>query len=170
MALEKLRDLADLILKVISIVAILAGGCWAVYQFQLAENTATIMQLTLTSEVQPYGPDTRLLVLHVKPKNIGRTLVKLDKHLFSIVVRKLPSNFTTGHLTLQSLPIYHSENLMKRFSEGYELEPGLEYDELVAFIVQKGSMYSVKSTLELNDGTEVDQEVIMRADDPTPAR
>ncbi len=170
MSLDRHRDIADLILKYVSTVAIVVGGCWAAYTFLVGENTATIIQLTITSETLQYGGGNGLLVVHVKPKNIGKKLVVLDKQRFDVVITKIPANLSPGMLHPQKNLPYHVENLMTRFRDGYELEPGIEYDELVSLIVPAGSVYAIRSQLELGDGTEVDQDAIVRVEAPLPPK
>lgn len=162
--IQKAKDWADLLLKVVSIVAIIAGGWWAYYQFWVTDTTASNIQLALSTEVVKYSGDYRLLLIHAKPRNIGKVLVTPGKDGFLISVRKLPDELKPGVVDLKSLPEIYRVNLLKRFPDGYEMEPGVEYDEVETLIVQKGGLYSVKAVMDLGDNTEVDQTTIVRAE------
>ena len=53
--------------KVASILALMLGAVWAVYQFRIFETTSNNIQLTITTEVLPYTDARRILVVHAKP-------------------------------------------------------------------------------------------------------
>lgn len=160
MDLQRTRDWADLLLKALSIFAILVGAGWGLYQFQITETTASNIQLTVSSESQPYSADSRLLLIHIRPKNIGKVLVTAGKEGLLVTVRSIPRGEKNGMLDLEKLPEFYKIDLMKRFQDGYDLEPGVEYDEVVALIAPKGSMYAIKATLDLGGNTEVDHTAI----------
>jgi hypothetical protein len=52
---------------------------------------------------------------------------------------------------------------MKRFPDGYELEPGVEYDEIVAIVVPKKSSFTIKATFDLGED-EVDHTTVARVE------
>ena len=164
MNLQSARDWVDLFLKVLSVLAIIAGGAWAYFQFVVTRTTAANVQLTVSSEVLPYSAESRLLIIHAKPKNIGKVSVTPAKAGFLVSVKSLPTNAKQGVLDLENLPDFYKTDLLKRFSDGYMLEPGVEYDEAVALVVPVGSMYAIKITLNLEDNTEVDHTIVSRVE------
>lgn len=160
----KLRDWVDLILKCVSVVAIVVGGSWALYQFHLTETAAYNIQIAVSTESQPYGNDLRLLLIHAKPKNIGKVLVTPGKLGLVVTVRNVPEKLKEGVVELEELPVFYTADLMKRFPDGYDLEPGVEYDEVVALVVPKGKMFAIKATLDLGDDTEVDHTTVTKVE------
>lgn len=161
--LQKAMDWADFLLKVVSIIAIVIGGLWAYFQFDLSRAAIDNIQMTVSSESQPYGNDTRLLLIHVKPKNIGKVLVMPGKSGFVVTVRKIPGDLKQGVVGLEKIPELYKVDLMKRFPDGYELEPGVEYDEVVAVVVPKRSSYAVKALFGVGDD-EVDHTAVARVE------
>ena len=160
-----MRDWSDLLLKVISIIAIALGGGWAYYQFDITETTASNVQVSVTSEYRKYSDSLRLLIVHAKAKNIGKILVQPGKDGFVVTVQRIPPNLNPGPLELEKLPVtYPPVNIVKRFPDGYELEPGVEYDEVAVFVVPSGEMYAVKATLDLGDTYEVDNTAVTNVD------
>lgn len=159
MDIQKVRDWADLLLKLLSIIAIIAGGIWAYYQFWITDTGVENMQITVSTEQQSYGKDSRLLLIHIKPKNIGKVLVTTGKDGFTVTVRSIPNNLKHGVVDLEEMPEIYKTDLLKRF-DGYEIEPGVEYDEVIAMIVPKHSMYSIRATLGMGSNDEVDHTAI----------
>lgn len=162
MNFQKIRDWTDLVLKILSIAAIIAGGIWAYYQFSVARTDIDNIQLTVSTEQKQYGKETRLLLIHIKPKNIGKSLVELGKTEFIVTLRSITDNLKHGIIDLEKLPKTYEIDLMERFKDGYEMEPGVEYDEVVALVVPKNTIYSIKATLDLGEGDEVDHTVVTR--------
>lgn len=162
--LQKSKDLAELILSVVSVIAIFAGGIWGYYQFSVTDTTTSNIQLSVSTETFKYSNEYQLLVIHVKPKNIGKVLVKPGKDGLLVTVREIPGNQQLGAINLEKFPIFHKADLLKKFTEGYELEPGVEYDETETLVVPKGKLYSIKTEIDLGDNTEIDQVTITRID------
>ncbi len=162
MNFQKIRDWTDLFLKILSIAAIIVGGIWAYYQFSVARTDIDNIQITVSTEQKQYGKETRLLLIHIKPKNIGKSLVELGKTGFVVTVRSIPDNLKQGVIDLEKAPKTYEIDLMERFKDGYEMEPGVEYDEVVALVAPKNTIYSIKATLDLGEGDEVDHTVVTK--------
>jgi len=85
------------------------------------------------------------------------------QHL-NVTVRDLPSNLKLGSVELEKLKERYKTDVLDRFKGGgYELEPGVEYDEVVTMIVPRG-MYSVSAEMDLGDDYEVDQTGIAKVE------
>ena len=158
------KDWSAVLFNLASVIALGIAGWWAYHQFSITETAAGNIQLTVASEVIKYSDKQRLLVIHVKPRNIGKTLVTPENKGFLVEVRKIPSGAPVGPLDLKKLPVSYKTDLMERFSDGYELEPGVEYDEIVVLVVPVGTMYAVRSELNLGDNTEVDHTAVVHVD------
>jgi len=85
-------EVVDLGLKMLSCLAIIGGGMWAYYQFDIAGSTSWQNNLALETQVLPYNGDLRLLVVHVKsknPRNIEFDLIKKDGDSFVLRVQRV---------------------------------------------------------------------------------
>lgn len=162
MELQKAKDWADLVLKVMSIAAIIAAGAWAIYRFNLTDTADSNIELAITTETLPYSADNRLLLIHVRPKNIGKVMVS-PQHL-TVAVRDLPGDLRLGAVELEKLKDRYKTDILDRYKDGYDLEPGVIYDEVVAMIVPKGTMYSVYSEIDFDQENEVDQTTVARVE------
>ena len=160
---KKWQDRADLLLKLLSIIAIVAAGVWAYVQFDITRTAEANVQVNLSTEYHKYSEDARLLLVHIKPKNIGKVVVSPGKKGFVVSIKSIPKNLKMGAVDLEKLPEIYKVDLTKRFPDGYDLEPGVEYDEIVALIVPKNSLYAVKAIFDLDDD-EVDQSTVARVD------
>lgn len=160
MNLQHARDWADLVLKLCSVVALVAGGTWAYYQFRVVGTTESNIQLTVTADALPYSGGVRLLVVHAKPKNIGKVPIELPKTGFVVSVRALPKNAKGGPLDISKLPELYKTDLLQRFPDGYRLEPGVEYDELYVLLVPPG-LYAAQSVLSLDARDELDHTILV---------
>ncbi|AIY40503.1 hypothetical protein LT85_1345 [Collimonas arenae] len=164
MEIQKARDWVDFLLKSVTIIAIIAGGAWAVYQFTVIGSTDTNIQVLVSAETQAYSDTQSLLVIHVKPKNIGKVMVRPGQDGLLVTVRKIPGDAKDGIMRLDALPLTYSTDLLKRYLDGYEIEPGAEYDEILTIVVPKGSMYAVRAELDLGNEDEVDHTTVVRAE------
>lgn len=162
MELQKTRDWIDLLLKVMSILAIIAAGGWAIYQFKITDSDASNIQLIVSTDVMNYQGDNRLLLIHVKPRNIGKVRVS-PKHL-TVTISDLPIGIKPSVIDLTKLNEKYKTDILDRFKNEYDIEPGVEYDEVVAMIVPKGTMYAVYSEMEFEEGDEVDYTAIARVE------
>ena len=163
MDLQKAKDWADLVLKVTSVVAIIATGIWAYYNFWVTDTVDSNIELAISTEVFHYSDNDRLLLIHVRPKNIGKVLVSPD-HL-TVTVRDLPSNLSPGEVDLDKLNKRYSTDILDRYKDGYDLEPSVIYDEVWALVVPKGTMYSVRAEIDFDENeNEVDQTAVVRVD------
>jgi hypothetical protein len=160
MTFERSKEIADIALKYVSIAAIVLGGTWAVYQFWITDTTAPNIELSVSVEILDYSPKTQMMVVHVKPKNIGKVLVKLENRNFPVVAREVTNDLNMGPIDVKKLSISYFTDLRTRFPEGYELEHGVTYNELWAIIVPACSAFAVTATMNLQDGSEVDDTAI----------
>ncbi len=159
MNIQKAKDWADLVLKVMSIAAIIVAGAWAYYQFWVTDTTDSNIELGISTEVLQYSGNDRLLIIHVRPKNIGKVLVS-PEHL-TISVKNLPTDLKLGAVDLGKQKERYSTDILNNYKDGYDLEPGVLYDEVVALIVPKGIILSVYSEIDFDKVNEVDQTAIV---------
>lgn len=164
MDLQKARDWTDFLLKSFAIVAIIASGLWAAFEFSATGRSDTNIQVLVSAESRSYTDTQSLLIIHVKPKNIGKVVVRPGEDGLLVTVRKIPGDAKDGVMRLDALPLLYSTDLLKRYLDGYEIEPGAEYDEILTIVVPKGSLYAVRAELDIGNEDEVDHTTIVRAE------
>jgi hypothetical protein len=158
MELQKAKDWVDLILKAMSIAAIIAAGVWALYQFKISDADAWNIQLTVTTEVLKYSKDSKILLIHARPKNIGKVPV-VPEHLW-VTVKDIPTGLNLGAIDLKNLKERYKADILSGYPDGYELEPGVEYDEIVALIVSNKGIYAATGEIDLDSENEIDQTIV----------
>ena len=97
--MKRIAEIADLALKVLSCVAIVCAGVWALYTFRLGVSTDWQDNIPLETQVLPYQDDLRLLVVHVKSKSPRNASFELDstRHdSYQLRVRKLATDAKAG--------------------------------------------------------------------------
>jgi hypothetical protein len=132
------------------ILAIFVGGIWTAWTFFAQRTDIENVTVGLTAESVEYGRD-RLLIVHIKPKNIGKVLIKLAT--FRLTVRKIPPGLQKEKpIELLKIEPMASVDLMRHDPDGYEIEPGVDYDDVELFIVPKNTIVDIQVVLELKAG------------------
>src|ERR1035437_2363145 len=151
MELQKARDWLDLVLKSLLLLALILFGVWAGYRLWNDRIAVTRVQLAVSTEYKPFSDDARLLLIHVKPKNIGQANMQPGKEGVVVLVRSIAPNTAPGVLDLEKMREVHKLVLTDKFPDDYPLLPGVEYDEVSALVVPKGATYAIKAALDLGD-------------------
>jgi len=163
--MDKVKDWADLILKVVSIVAVCVGGWWAFYQFRLFDTNVENVQIKVVAEVINLSGDNKMILVHLNLENIGKVPAKISQDGYVVTLRKIPLDLKAGVVDFRQFRILNQISLMqKEFKEGYELEPGVKYEDVVAFVVSDKALYAVRGQISLDGwgGDEVDHSAIVR--------
>jgi len=155
MELQKARDWLDLVLKSLLLFALILLGAWAGYRLWSDRVAVTRVQLVVWTEYKPFSDDARLLLIHVKPKNVGQANMQPGKEGVVVLVRSFAPNAAPGVQDLEKMRELHKIVLTDKFPDDYPLQPGVEYDEVMALVVPKGATFAIKATLDLGDETEV---------------
>ncbi|ANJ73560.1 hypothetical protein K6V72_24150 [Ralstonia insidiosa] len=154
---------ADPWAKWMQVVAILGAGFWALYNFNLLGTSEPTPLMKVAIEVLPYDEGKQLLVVHVKPSNLGKTPINLRLPI-SVAVRRIPDGAQSGHIDREKLPVvFEAKNIIQGYG-GYQLDPGVEFDEVEPFLVPVGAAYVVEAVLNLDKDTEVAAAQIVRVD------
>ena len=161
MELQKSRDWVDFILKLLAIAAIITIGAWSFYQYWLDVTNVSNIQLVVTTEVLKYSDENRLLLIHLRPKNTGKVLVS-PRHI-TVSVRDLPIDLKPGVVDIEKLKERYKTDVLDRYEDGYDMEPNVDYDEVLTMIVPKG-MYSVRGEMEFDDNSVLDHTVVARVE------
>ena len=149
-----LKEWGSTLLPWVTIVSIFIGGLWAYHKFSITDEAEWNPSIRVSAEAMPYA-DKELLVIHVRPKNIGKVPISLlgrNKGDISISLNEFPPDHAIGRIKDEELTaVAKIESLVAENSGSYVLEPGVEYNDVQYFVVQKAKMteYFVVSA-ELN--------------------
>ncbi|VWD37270.1 hypothetical protein BLA17378_07777 [Burkholderia aenigmatica] len=154
--MKKITEIADFTFKVLSCLAIIGAGGWAVWGFWLGGWTDWQDNITLETQVLPYRDDLRLLVVHAKSKNPRNATFELDsmKHdSYQMRVRKLPSDAKAG-------AVFHEDegeliadiDLLKLAGDSYEFLPSAEMDDMQTIVVPAGTTVQVIAEMQIHTG------------------
>jgi hypothetical protein len=161
MALQCASAWADFVFNVFSCLAIVIAGVWAAYQFRLFRAAEQNIEIKVAAEFVKYSAELRMLVIHARPKNIGKITVWphkggscCDRSGDSARTRVGKGRPKSAELVL-STKLLDDEDL---------LEPGVEYHEATALVVPSGAMYVVRAEMDLGDDQEVDDTTVVRID------
>jgi hypothetical protein len=157
-SMKKAIEIADLALKVLSCLAIIAGGVWAYYQFDIGGSTNWQNNLTLDTQVLPYHGDLRLLVVHVKSKNprsVEFDLVKKDGDSFVLRVQRMSDDAQADTILEPDRRnvIVPDIDLMARTGGEYDFAPNAEMDDMRTIVLKVGSTVVLTADMETNNGT-----------------
>ncbi|MFM0275783.1 hypothetical protein PQR37_30230 [Paraburkholderia nemoris] len=156
--MKRTIEIADLVLKVLSCLAIIGGGVWAYYQFDISGSTGWQNNLALETQVLPYHDDLRLLVVHVKsknPRNVEFNLVKKDGDSFVLRVQRVADDAkvnTIVDLDRRNVVVPDIDLLANTGGE-YDFAPNAEMDDVRTIVLQVGSTVALTADMEMNNGT-----------------
>ncbi|KVD23146.1 hypothetical protein [Burkholderia ubonensis] len=159
--LETAKKWVDFLLACGSLIALPVGAYWVVHNFSAEDTHEANPNISVTADVMPYDDDRRLLLVHVHPKNAGKVPIELDggtKGDIKITVAAVPAKLPDGPVDTDKLPAQFTvPNFVSRYSGGYVMEPGIDYDELLPFVVPKGKSYLVRAEMTHYDDSSDDE-------------
>ena len=147
--------ISDLIVKWATIGEIVVGGWWAWHQFKITAVEEDAVALSLSADIVPYSKDTRLVVLHAHPTNVGKVPVEIGgdvpKTAFKILVSKIPADIAEAHvLEPERLQPIADINVLRHHPDGYVIEPENENDEVEAIPLAAGT-YLVEARIDIDE-------------------
>ncbi|MXN77881.1 hypothetical protein GR157_24435 [Burkholderia sp. 4701] len=156
--MKRAIEVADLVLKVLSCLAIIGGGVWAYYQFDIAGSTGWQNNLALETQVLPYHDDLRLLVVHVKsknPRNVEFNLVKKDGDSFVLRVQRVADDAKANTVIApgRSNVVVPDIDLLANTGGEYDFAPNAEMDDMRTIVLKVGSTVVLTADMETNNGT-----------------
>ena len=171
---KHLKEWGNALLPWVTIVSIFIGGWWAYHNFSITDTAEWIPEIKVSVDVLPYDSNSSLLVVHIKPKNIGKVPVELYGGVkggdISVAVSYMPSKHGLGRINDGELAkVEEIKSLVKENNGEYTLEPGQEYDDLQYFVVPKDRLYVVSAQLDWpyegdnpEDGYNVDASTVVQ--------
>ncbi|MBN3843952.1 MULTISPECIES: hypothetical protein [Burkholderia] len=151
-------EVADFVIRLLTLAAIVGGGAWAWYQYTEGGATDWQNNITLKTEVLPYHDDLRLLVVHVQSKNPRPNKFELtdSKHdSFELRVRRLVPDAKAGNVFHEDEgDLIASADLLKLAGGDYEFLPQAEMDDMQTIVVKANTWLSVIAEMKLHTGTQ----------------
>ena len=151
---------------VAQVVAVGIAGWWTYHLHDSTGEGVVNPNATLQLTVLPYytSKDQRLLLVHVHPKNAGKVPIYLRKpDDLRVKVKRIPEQGLSGVIDVDRLPkpVAEIDGMLKRYGDEYELDPGVEFDEVASFVLPLG-LYHVEAELSFGkEGDTVgDQEIV----------
>lgn len=155
--MKRTIEVADLVLKILSCVAILGAGGWALYTFWLGGANNWQSNVTIETQVLPYRDDLRLLVVHVKAKNPRTATFELESRLhdsYALRVRKIADAAKVGAVFYEDTgDVLADIDLLAHVGGDYEFVPGAEMDDMETIVLPVGTTVSLKADMQMHNGT-----------------
>jgi hypothetical protein len=161
-SIERMLPWADFLLKIASICALLGGGLWALYQFQLAGTTNWVINFEVTTELHPYHGDLRLLVVRIVAKNPRSTELDLNKPTcyYRLTVRGVPGALRPGAIVdTDTWKQVASVDLMP--AEGMIFVPNAELEDTEVIVMPANTTVAIQIQLGGPDGDYVNTERVV---------
>ena len=150
---EKAKNILEIIYKVVSIIAILIAGGWALYHFVLTGERDSNIELVLTTEQIKLNEKSNLLVVHAHPINRGKVPVEIggeEGGSFRITVKKIQQTKSGEWIDQEKLPIFKEVDILRHHKDGYVLEPNGTYDDVESIELPNG-IYHLEANFDMKD-------------------
>jgi hypothetical protein len=147
---------------IVQVIAVCIAGYWTYHLHVVTGETDENVNVSVEATSLPYySKAQRLLIVHMRPKNVGKVPVTYNKNDDArVVVKLIPDDHPAGAVDMDKLPVaYEKKDLFGRYGDEYEIDPGIEYDEVITFVVPPGT-YHVEGVIGQADETIGDQAVI----------
>lgn len=148
---------ADFALRVLTFLTILAGGAWAIYQYQIAGATDWANNITLETKVLPYHDNLRLLVIHVKsknPRNYEFDLDSDDGDSYELRIRKVAMDAKLETIIGEDQgELIQKVDFLKESGGAYEFLSGSEMDDMRSIVLPVNTMVQLTAEMQIHTGT-----------------
>jgi hypothetical protein len=139
--------LLDPLSKLATIMAVIIAGIWTYHLHEITGESDDNPEMGLTTQVFSYNSDERLLVVHIRTKNVGKVKIRLRKNALKITVKRVPGMLQAGRIDMDKQRALYVDNS----SVETDLEPGVELEDVSEFVIAPGT-YHIDATLDLPDG------------------
>jgi hypothetical protein len=147
-------DIVDLIYKILSIIALIAGGIWAGFQFQIGGAQDWMTNLSVQADVLPYKEGQRIVVVHVRAKNPRLVTNDLQKgrDTFRLDAREVPDGLKTGSVVREGDGVLLAS--VDFLEQDVQLLPSAEFDNTCILILPAGITVELTAQVEVANGTK----------------
>ncbi len=158
-ALRMISDVAKLIESIVTTVALVAGGVWAVIRFGFQRSLADYPVFSVGTEECEIDAEKSWLMITVVIKNTGMRMFTPGPRGIEVSVKRYappfagsysPSGFRgeDGEFVVEDQCIIdYARNSNGGFEESYYLDHDTEYREHVAVLIRRGCLYIVEASL-----------------------
>ncbi len=147
---------ADFALRLLTFFTILAGGGWAIYQYQIAGATDWADNITIETKVLPYHDNLRLLVIHVKSKNPRNYEFDLDANdgdSYELRIRKVAMDAKAETIIGEDQgELIQKVDILKESGGAYEFLSDLEMDDMRSIVLPVNSIVQLTAEMHIHTG------------------
>lgn len=148
---------ADFALRLLTFIALVTVGIWAIYQYELAGSDDWTNNIRLETQVLPYHDNLRLLVVHVRSKNPRNYEFGLDSKQgdsFKLRFRKVATNTKENVITNEDGgDLINEEDLLKKAGGEYLFLPGAEMDDMRMIVLSANMAVMLTAEMKIHNGT-----------------
>jgi hypothetical protein len=156
MNLKRAAEIADLSLKILSCLAIVVAGGWALWIFGLSGSRDWQLNLTMDANVLPYRDDLRLLIVHVHAKNPRPVTFQLDSKVgdtYGLRVRQVDLKRAANDVIDEDTGTTLAKaDLMSGTGNLYEFLPSADMDDMRMFILPVGTTVAITAEVTQHKG------------------
>lgn len=150
----------DFVLRLLTFLALVTGGLWAMYQYKLAGSDDWTTNVTLETKVLPYRSNLRLLVVHIRSKNPRNYAFGLNAKLgdsFKLRFREIPSDMKERTMLDEDAGnLIKEDDLVEKAGGEYSFMPGAELDDMRMIVLPVGITVMVTAEMQIHNG-DVDE-------------
>jgi hypothetical protein len=151
----------DPLSKVAQIGAVVIAAIWTFHMQAITGENEQNPEVWVAAQAIAYGKDTRLLLVRVREKNVGKVPVTFGANALTLVIKRVPDSLPSGYVDMDRHPaLFTLKNLLK--DETY-LGAGAEFQDAAQFVVPVGT-YDIEASLLLSDGDTVGDMVIQKVE------
>ncbi|CAB3810476.1 hypothetical protein LMG28688_07256 [Paraburkholderia caffeinitolerans] len=148
-------EIADFVIRLLTLIAVVSGGVWAWYQYRESGATDWQNNLALKTDVLPYHDNLRLLVVHVESKNPRPNKFELrsDHHdSFELRVRRLVPKAAEGQVFKEDEGDLIARSDLLALADGdYEFLPAAEMDDMQVVVIKEDTWVSIFADMKINN-------------------
>src|SRR5260370_35275181 len=138
----------DPLSKLAQIAAIAIAGIWAYLVHLLTGEEDIDPEVWVSTQAVAYSKDARLLVVHIREKNVGKVPVTVEPDALILTVKKVPDSLAPGYVKMDSQSALFEEKHLLRLDNGLYLSPATEQEDVAEFAVSPG-MYTLNARVLL---------------------
>ena len=149
---QEVNTLSDIIVNIVTSLAIIIGGVWGYWTFVIKRQNVWNLQITLEPEIIPYSHSKRLLVIYVILRNVGQVKVTPGPKGCQLTIWKMQSDKKEGELVLpkEGEKLIEKLDILRKYKEKgsywhYEIEPNCQYQEMESIVVNKGVLLAIEA-------------------------
>ncbi|CPF80127.1 hypothetical protein [Burkholderia pseudomallei] len=156
MNVKRATEIADLSLKILSCLAIVVAGGWALWIFGLSGSRDWQFNLTTDANVLPYRDNLRLVVVHVHAKNPRPVTFQLNSKAgdtYELRVRQVDSGKAANNVIDEDTgTVLAKADLMAGTGDLYEFLPGADMDDMRTFVLPVGPTVAITAEVTQHKG------------------